>query len=166
MISKPNYIVNRTTIQFNKDTLYLFGDNLVRKGLGGQAKEMRGEPNTIGIRTKKYPSNLEGSFLEDIDLDYNKILITQDIDLAIKKYQEGNYKHLTIPPMGTGLAKLDTNAPNTFHWLSRELDRLTLEVLALEKAKRPLFPVDPNIHLEDFPSDSADFSTTDCIDLY
>lgn len=47
--------------------IYLFGDNLLRKGLGGQAKEMRGEPNTLGIVSKKYPSNSLSSFYSDGD---------------------------------------------------------------------------------------------------
>ena len=38
----------------NPRAIYVFGDNLLRKGLGGQAKEMRGEPNTLGIVSKKY----------------------------------------------------------------------------------------------------------------
>jgi hypothetical protein len=47
-------------IQCNPDKIYVFGDNEVRKGNGGQAKACRGEPNTIGIRTKALPWPADG----------------------------------------------------------------------------------------------------------
>lgn len=41
--------IKRQDLKSNPNTQYLFGDNLKRSGFGGQAKEMRGEPNAIGI---------------------------------------------------------------------------------------------------------------------
>ena len=49
--------IYRSDLKANPSVLYLFGDNLQRVGLGGQAKEMRGEPNAVGIATKKAPDN-------------------------------------------------------------------------------------------------------------
>ncbi len=40
-------------VRAEPETYWVFGDNLERRGLGGQAKEMRGEPNAIGIVTKR-----------------------------------------------------------------------------------------------------------------
>ncbi len=45
----------------------MFGDNLVCRGLGGQAKEMRGEPNAVGYPTKRRPSMTSSAFFDDGD---------------------------------------------------------------------------------------------------
>jgi hypothetical protein len=44
--------ITREMVQADRNTVYVFGDNVARHGLGGQAKAMRGEPNTIGVSTK------------------------------------------------------------------------------------------------------------------
>ena len=67
IVYRTDKIITRDKVKENPDVLYLFGDNLLRKGLGGQAKEMRGEPNTLGIVSKKYPSNNKDSFYTDDD---------------------------------------------------------------------------------------------------
>ena len=69
----------RKDLKNNPTVLYLFGDNRLRKGLGGQAREMRGEPNALGIRTKKVPNNHPLSFLSDDEYEKN----TNDIEKEI-----------------------------------------------------------------------------------
>ena len=116
-------IVLRGKIKQNPNVLYLFGDNLIRKGLGGQAKEMRGEPNTIGIVTKRYPSNHPTSFIYDSDKDIEdiKAIIDADINKVKSLLSTGKYKALVIPPIGVGLAKLPSNAPQLFKYLQDRL---------------------------------------------
>lgn len=41
--------------------LFVYGDNNVQRGLGGQAI-IRNLPNTVGIPTKNYPSNHPDAF--------------------------------------------------------------------------------------------------------
>jgi hypothetical protein len=48
----------------NPEKIYLFGDNLERVGLGGQAAVMRYKPNTIGIATKKAPGSWESDYFK------------------------------------------------------------------------------------------------------
>ncbi len=43
----------RAYIRAHPDWLFVFGDNMMRRGFGGQAAEARGEPNAIGIATKR-----------------------------------------------------------------------------------------------------------------
>jgi hypothetical protein len=57
--------IYREDLRNNPDFMFLFGDNLQRTGLGGQAKEMRGEFNAIGIATKKSPSLSDDAFFTD-----------------------------------------------------------------------------------------------------
>jgi hypothetical protein len=59
----------RSEIQSNRAVLYVFGDNFERKGLGGQAGQARGEPNAVGIATKRRPSREEDAYLTDDDYD-------------------------------------------------------------------------------------------------
>lgn len=51
-VVKQDQIMRRDLLD-NQDKLYVFGDNMVRRGFGGQAREMRGEPNAVGIRCSK-----------------------------------------------------------------------------------------------------------------
>jgi transcription elongation GreA/GreB family factor len=96
---------------------FLFGDNLQQKGLGGQAKEMRGEPNTIGIPTKKKPSMSEDSFFTDKEFSENK----KAIDDAFSKIPKGSVVIIPKSGLGTGLAKLESKAPKTFAYLNAKL---------------------------------------------
>ena len=59
----------RSEIQSHPDWMYVFGDNFERKGLGGQAGQARGEPNAVGIATKRRPSRDEDAYLTDADYD-------------------------------------------------------------------------------------------------
>jgi len=121
---KSEKIITRTEVKSNPKTLYLFGDNDQRKGLGGQAKEMRGEVNTVGVSTKKYPSNAESSFKTDSELEENKKIITEDINKVIAEWNTGKYNKVSVPQIGVGLAALPTRAPQTYAFLQKELNRL------------------------------------------
>ena len=49
--------IERSDLQNNPEDVYIFGDNYARQGLCGQAKAMRGEPNALGIATKRTPDH-------------------------------------------------------------------------------------------------------------
>lgn len=104
-------MIYRTDLQANPNLLYVFGDNLMRVGFGGQAKEMRGEINSLGIATKRLPEHgrYDCYFHDDqkcawqsVDLDFKRLKVTSKI-----------YKGIVIPAdgLGTGLAKLSEYAP-------------------------------------------------------
>jgi hypothetical protein len=124
VVERTNKIILRSELKANPTTLYLFGDNDIRKGLGGQAKEMRGETNAVGISTKKLPARGEEAYKSDTELEKNKKIITNDINKAIAEWNTGNYNKLIIPQMGVGLAELPTRAPETYKFLQQELKRL------------------------------------------
>lgn len=65
--------ITRQDLRDEPDKIFLFGDNLKRAGYGGQAKEMRGEKNAVGIPTKKAPNNREESFFTDKEFEANKL---------------------------------------------------------------------------------------------
>lgn len=121
---RTNKIITRDKVKENHDVLYLFGDNIVRQGLGGQAKEMRGEPNTLGIVSKKYPSNSSSSFYTDEDFYSWLQVFSADIKNLAEKINSGQYKALVIPPIGVGLADLPNKAPRIWNYLKSTLDSL------------------------------------------
>jgi exodeoxyribonuclease-5 len=141
-VERTTRMINRSELRANPKTLYLFGDNDSRKGLGGQAKEMRNEPNAIGISTKKLPASSEQSYKTDAELDVNKKIIKDDIDKAIAAWSTGKYNKLIIPQLGVGLAELPTRAPQTYEFLQQELQRLENYINGVQEAATPVEEVE------------------------
>ena len=111
------------------DYIFIYGDNDASMEKGGQAI-IRDEPNAYGIPTKKYPSYDKLSYYYDNELDDNKLKIDNAINKIIKKLKDknSNYKGIILPSdgLGTGLAKLNTNAPLTFEYLNKKINELKL----------------------------------------
>jgi hypothetical protein len=103
--------------------LFVFGDNDVGLGKGGQAI-IRGLSNTIGIPTKKYPSNHPLSFYTDKEYIQNTNKISHAIDKLIDKSK--NYNRVVLPKdgFGTGLADLPNRAPKTYDYLVEAIEKL------------------------------------------
>jgi len=112
--------ITRAMVQAEPDTIFLFGDNLLGKGFGGQAKEMRGEPNAIGIPTKRAPSMQSNAFFSDATYEEN----VKAIDAAFAKIPPNTKIAVPTAGLGTGLAQLDTRAPKTFAYLQSKLAAL------------------------------------------
>lgn len=118
MIEYMNHIT-RDYVRKNRNKTFLFGDNLQQRGMGGQAKEMRGEPNAVGIPTKKKPSMSDDSFFTDDEFHIN----IQQINNAFNRIPLIGNKIIVIPSagLGTGLAKLQEKAPKTYEYLQDRL---------------------------------------------
>lgn len=106
---------SRKEIQENRFWWYVFGDNMVEKGLGGQAKECRGEPNTVGIPPKWKPSMDESAFFSDDDYDAVAPRIYDAFDrLGRIMYIGSGVIVWPTAGIGTGLAQLEKRAPKIF----------------------------------------------------
>jgi hypothetical protein len=124
-----------TTFWFRQDCeqypklLFVFGDNDIKKGKGGQAI-IRDCKNSIGIPTKKFPNRKETSFYTDEEYEKNCQKIISSLENIIKVFSKGEYDKLVLPKdgFGTGLAKLDIKAPKTLQFL----DRLLYEVFGVD----------------------------------
>ena len=119
-IKRPIKFIARKDLKANPNKVYLFGDNIQEKGYGGQAKEMRGEANAIGIPTKKAPNMRSDAFFTDSEFNENK----NAIDKAFNKIPDD--KEVVIPEsgIGTGLADLKNKAPKTFKYIQSKLSLL------------------------------------------
>lgn len=89
------------------DVIFVFGDNLIRRGTAGQAV-IRGEPNAFGIPTKRYPAMRDGSFFSDQQ---------DEIDAVVRSLRElwvkskGKTVVFPVKGLGTGLARMKSKSP-------------------------------------------------------
>lgn len=121
-------LITRKMMQEHPETLFVFGDNMMEQGFGGQAKEMRGEPNAVGIPTKFLPSYDDKAFFTDDDIYRVKSKIdAQVLKLFLHASAGGN---IVWPQdgIGTGLADLKNKAPAIWKLIEsyrNALERLT-----------------------------------------
>ena len=108
----------------NPHKLYIFGDNLIGVGKGGQAI-IRDCPNTFGVPTKRLPTDSENAFFSDKEIELveiNHCLST----LHHYYYTCIFYGTLFIPRdtlpilvfpkngLGTGLSQMPTKSPKLY----------------------------------------------------
>lgn len=105
--------IYRVDLRANPNVLYIFGDNEARVGRGGQAAEMRDEPNAVGVATLQYP----GIYWSDDNYDHQTLVISQDLIPVVEALRAGRTVVFPLDGIGTGLANLPTSAPRTFAFL-------------------------------------------------
>ncbi|MGB7070578.1 MAG: hypothetical protein WBD22_13875 [Pyrinomonadaceae bacterium] len=118
--------ITRSFVREHQDHIFLFGDNLARRGFGGQAAQMRAEPNAIGIPTKKLPSNAEEAFFTDAEFEQNKAAIDRAFE-RLSRMSSAVEQVVVVPTkgLGTGRAQLESRAPLTFSYLQKRLRNLS-----------------------------------------
>ncbi|WP_052121578.1 DUF7831 domain-containing protein [Inquilinus limosus] len=102
----------------------MFGDNFVERGLGGQAAAARGEPNAVGIATKRAPSLVANAFLTDADLARLQQHVAPALDRLRDHLAAGGTVVMPADGISTGLAQMPDRAPACWHWLCDQLARL------------------------------------------
>lgn len=114
--------IKREDLRNNPHKRYLFGDNVRKYGMGGQAAEMRGEFNAVGIPTKWSPSNDLSSFFvrgrDDIDG------IKRLIDDAFDSIPDDVIVVVPVNGIGTGLAHLTTLYPEVLEYIEYKIKEL------------------------------------------
>jgi len=120
--------ITRAMLKAEPQTLWVFGDNLQRRGLGGQAREMRGEPNAIGIPTKRAPGMGDGDFMRDEDFDTFRNEAAGSLSVLRLHLEAGGSVVWPADGIGTGLARLPDRAPKV--WAALERARIRLEAVA------------------------------------
>lgn len=98
--------ITRDMLRTEPDSRFVFGDNTARVGMGGQAKEMRGEPNAIGVATLFAP----GVFYCPNDPDALEAVIN-DLKKVALELSLGRIVYVPTDGLGTGLAHLTEKAP-------------------------------------------------------
>lgn len=130
-------MIYRVDLQANKNMLYIFGDNLDRRGMGGQAFEMRGEPNSFGIATKR---SISHSYPDDYFFDSQPDtmeIIRNEFDRLQHHWIHSKYEGMVIPfdGLGTGLSRLPETAPSALAYINDRLQTLSLDVKSWSLAR-------------------------------
>lgn len=112
--------IYRADLKANPNVLYAFGDNEQRWGLGGQAAEMRGEPNAVGIATLAAP----GQFWSDAHAAHQCAVIDKDMSPLFEALRNGELVVFPLDGVGTGLAELERRSPLTFAHLQKRIAEL------------------------------------------
>lgn len=112
--------ITRLYVRQNIDWIFLFGDNMLRQGMGGQAAQMRGEPNAVGIITKRFPSMRPDSFL--YEKDYEEARTWVDRDFA--GIPDGVTVIIPYYGIGTGLARLKMTCPKLLEYIEKRIENL------------------------------------------
>jgi len=104
----------------NPDKYYIFGDNLIHQGTGGQAI-IRSCHNAIGIPTKRLPNMDDEAFFNDQPEESNKVLIS--LNRLLLLYNSKEKPILVFPKngLGTGRAKLKEKSPKIYDMIDNFL---------------------------------------------
>lgn len=116
--------ISRKDVKENPDYIFVFGDNDMRTGLGGLAREVRGEPNAFGIRVKKRPYRDWDAYYSDREYKENINKITEDINKIIDVVNSKENPTIIFPKagIGTGLADMKKHCPETFNAMNLILE--------------------------------------------
>ena len=100
-------MIDVNTCRTFPDKIFVFGDNLIGRGKGGQAI-IRDEVNSFGIPTKRLPSMNEGSFFSDRQDERDAL-----ISCLRRLYKLGGSSIIVFPEcgVGTGRALMKTKSP-------------------------------------------------------
>ena len=95
-----NIIITEEILNSEPNSFFVYGDNLMRVGLGGAAK-LRNHPRAIGFVTKKKPSHVHGACFTPEE--YAKLFFEQLDQLSAHVKNSPNNKFY-ISKLGSGLA--------------------------------------------------------------
>jgi hypothetical protein len=105
----------------NPNKLYVFGDNMVRYGKGGQAS-IREAKNSIGLATKRLPSMGLDAFFSDKEDEYT--VVKEDVEKILNEIKKVKYDTLVLPfdGLGTGLSQMPIKSPKLFSYMNKLLE--------------------------------------------
>jgi len=112
--------VTRNMVEIRPGTIFVFGDNMQRLGMGGQARAMRGLANAIGIPTKWAPGISPEDYFKDEDLENPLVVvrICAAIGEITNLFKRGYTIVIPKDGIGTGLAELPARAPRIAAWIN------------------------------------------------
>lgn len=98
--------ITRDMLRAEPEACFVFGDNMQRVGYGGQAAEMRDEPNAIGVATLYRPGS---PYRADDPIALRAVM--SDLRQVATELVVGKTVYVPRDGLGTGLARLIENAP-------------------------------------------------------
>lgn len=106
-------VITRDMVRRDRETVFVFGDNMERTGLGGQAGQMRGEPNAVGVPTKWRPGRHDRDYFVNADLKNRAVwdAVHAAFDALRAALDAGRNVVIATDGLGTGRAELNLRAP-------------------------------------------------------
>jgi len=122
--------IYRADLKANPSALYIFSDERQRVGMSGQAGEMRGELNAVGVATKYAPGDSESDFYNDTHMHAHRRQVVIDLTRVYERLSLWDTGQIVVPAdgIGTGLAELTTRAPELNKWIEYRLNNLGTDV--------------------------------------
>lgn len=109
----------------NPKAIFVFGDNLLGYGNGGQAC-IRPAKNSFGIPTKNSPSMSNDAFFSDDEFEKITKIIDEKFNQLNNFESEGYLIYFPENPLGSGLAKLNICAPKIYQYLQNKVNQMLL----------------------------------------
>jgi hypothetical protein len=103
------------------ESIFMFGDNELRRGKGGQAGVCRGHPNALGVATKRAPERTDDAYWTDNDFDRLITIIAHDLTPAVTHILKGGTVVCPTAGLGTDLSELPSRAPKVFAYLRQHI---------------------------------------------
>lgn len=104
----------------NPNKIYVFGDNLLKRGYAGQAA-IRGESNAFGIPTKRYPNTQRSAYFSDQagEMEAVRQALRELYILGKKGYT------IVFPTkgIGTGMARMKEHSPKIYEEMCTILEK-------------------------------------------
>ena len=102
--------ISAQLVRNNPEKIYVFGDNLLRRGNAGQAV-IRGEPNAFGIPVKRGPTMAPSAFFSDQPDELQALLQALRDLYALSRTSEVIFP---AAGLGTGLARMAACSPMAY----------------------------------------------------
>ena len=119
MVSTIPSRINRSFIQAHPDWIFVYSNDLLRKGCEGMAWHFIGEPNTFMVPTMyKYCNNPK--YFQDINYDYWSEVILG----AINAIPRDGRPIVVVEKIGMGCSRMHEFAPRLLALIKSELNKI------------------------------------------
>lgn len=135
-------MVTRDRVRAGKLFLFAFDDDEMRLTEGGLAAQCRGEPNTIGIRTRRAPGSDPESVWNDTHIALHQQQLDEDFALLISWAEAGGPVFLPKAGLGNLAPRLVDTAPRTYLFLQKKVKELraaAAQPWSLDAYKQPSY---------------------------
>ncbi len=135
-------MVTRDRVRAGKLFLFAFDDDEMRLTESGLAGQCRGEPNAIGIRTRRGPGIDVAVAWRDEELVRNQAKLDDDFAILISWVEAGGPVFLPKAGLGMLQPRLVDTAPRTFLFLQKKVKELraaAAQPWSIDAYKQPSF---------------------------
>ncbi len=135
-------MVTRDRVRAGKLFLFAFDDDEMRLTEGTLAAQCRGEPNTIGIRTRRAPGADPENVWTDTDIQRHQQQLDEDFALLILWVEAGGPVFLPKAGLGNLQPRLVDTAPRTYLFLQKKVKELraaAAQPWSLDAYKQPSY---------------------------